>query len=99
VILNRLFKKTFEPTAGNLQVGSRTVPLLLVHHPRARRYLLRLRPNGVVRVTIPSRGSVSAARDFASRNICWLEQQLQRLAVQPKTPASWDFGMEILFRG
>ncbi len=52
-----------------------------------------------MRVTIPRRGTVSAARDFASRNISWLEQQLQRLTVQPKTPASWDFGMEILFRG
>jgi predicted metal-dependent hydrolase len=82
-----------------LQISSRSVPLLMVHHPRARRYLLRLRPDGVVRVTIPRRGTISAAKDFASRSTGWLEQQFQRLAAQPKTPAGWQIGTEILFRG
>jgi predicted metal-dependent hydrolase len=50
-------------------------------------------------VTIPRHGSISAARDFAARNIGWLEQQFQRLAAQPKTPSSWQIGTEILFRG
>jgi hypothetical protein len=31
-------------------------------------------------VTIPRNGSIRAARDFASRNVGWLEQQFQRLA-------------------
>ena len=82
-----------------MQVGSRTVPLLMVHHPRARRYLLRLRPDGTVRVTIPRRGNISAARDFASRNVGWLEQQFQRLAARPKNPDTWILGTEIHFRG
>jgi hypothetical protein len=50
-------------------------------------------------VTIPRRGTISAANDFASRNTDWLEQQFQRLAAQPKTPAIWQIGKEILFRG
>jgi predicted metal-dependent hydrolase len=75
------------------------VPLLFIHHPRARRYLLRLRPDGVARVTVPRRGSISAARDFVARNIGWLEQQIQRLAAQPKTAAEWKIGSEIYFRG
>jgi predicted metal-dependent hydrolase len=101
MILNRFFKfKTQqEPQPGALQVGSRSVPLLFVHHPRARRYLLRLRPDGIARVTIPSRGSISAARDFASRNIAWLEQQFQRLAEPPNHPVAWSPGTEIHFRG
>lgn len=82
-----------------LQVGSRAVPLLMVHHPRARRYLLRLRPDGTVRVTIPRRGTITAAMDFASRNIGWLAQQFQRLAAQPKSPVAWNLGTKILFRG
>jgi len=93
------FKKPPVPRPDALQVGSRSVPLLFVHHPRARRYLLRLRPDGVARVTIPRRGSISAARDFASRNIGWLEQQFLRLAAQPKSPAGWKVGTEIYFRG
>ena len=71
----------------------------MVHNPRARRYLLRVRPDGTVRVTIPRRGNISAARDFASRNIGWLEQQIQRMAVRPNIPVDWTLGTEILFRG
>jgi predicted metal-dependent hydrolase len=101
VIFDRIFKlkKPLEPTTNVLQIGSRAVPLLMVHHPRARRYLLRVRPDGTVRVTIPRRGNISAARDFASRNIGWLEQQIQRMAVQPNIPVDWNLGTEILFRG
>jgi predicted metal-dependent hydrolase len=101
VILSRFFKSSQPkpPATDALQVGLRAVPLLMVHHPRARRYLLRLRPDGTVRVTIPRHGSISAARDFAARNIGWLEQQFQRLAAQPKSPSGWQFGTEIFFRG
>ena len=86
-------------TTDALQVGTRTVPLLMVHHPRARRYLLRLRSDGTARVTIPRNGSIRAARDFATRNVGWLEQQFQRLAARPKIPDTWNLGTEILFRG
>ena len=59
----------------------------------------RLRPDGTARVTIPRRGTVSAAREFAARNAGWLEEQFQRLATKPKSPATWLVGTEILFRG
>jgi predicted metal-dependent hydrolase len=98
-MFGRLFTLKTEPKTDVLRVGSRSVPLLFIHHPRARRYLLRLRADGVARVTIPRRGSISAARDFAARNIAWLELQFQRLAVQPKTPVEWKTGTEIFFRG
>jgi hypothetical protein len=101
MIFNRLFriKKATEPTTHALQVGSRSVPLLMVHHARARRYLLRLRPDGTVRVTIPRRGNIKEARYFAARNINWLEEQFQGLAAQPKTPDTWGLETGILFRG
>jgi predicted metal-dependent hydrolase len=101
VIFGQLFrlKKAPKQKPHALQVGSRSVPVLMVHHPRARRYLLRLRSDGTVRVTIPRRGTISAAQEFAVRNSGWLEQQFQRLATQPKTPATWLVGSEILFRG
>jgi hypothetical protein len=101
VIPDLLFKpgKKKATATDVLQVGTRAVPLLMVHHPRARRYLLRLRPDGTVRVTIPRRGTVSAARDFVARNVGWLEQQFRHLAARPKLPAAWHVGTEILFRG
>jgi predicted metal-dependent hydrolase len=101
VMLDRIFKKKklLEPMTDALQIGSRVASLLMVHHPRARRYLLRLRSDGTVRVTIPHRGTISEARAFASRNIGWLERQFQRLAARPKTPVTWNLGTEIRFRG
>ena len=100
-MFDRLFRfsKSDQTQPDHLLVGATVVPLRLVHHPRARRYLLRLQPDGVARVTIPRRGSASAARDFAARNIGWLGEQLQRQAAQPKTPADWQIGSEIYFRG
>jgi hypothetical protein len=73
--------------------------MVLVRNPRARRYVLRLRPDGLARVTIPRGGSAAEARRFAERNRAWLEQQLQRLVAQPRRPEEWLVGTEILFRG
>lgn len=73
--------------------------MLMVHHPRARRYLLRLRPDGVARVTIPRGGTQAAARQFVARNHVWLETQFQRLQSRPRHPVSWQADSEIWFRG
>jgi predicted metal-dependent hydrolase len=82
-----------------LTAGGRRIPLALVRHPRARRYVLRLQPDGSVRITIPRGGSNAEARRFAERSQGWLERQLERLAAQPRRPAQWSVGTEILFRG
>ena len=87
------------PLPERVAVGSRQVALLLVRHPRARRYLLRLRADGTARVTIPRGGSISAAREFVQRNIPWLKKQLGRLEAHPSKPSLWSIGTEILFRG
>ena len=50
-----------------------------VRHRRARRYLLRVDPDGRVRVTIPRGGSRREADAFALRNRAWIEQQLTRV--------------------
>jgi predicted metal-dependent hydrolase len=84
---------------GILSLNGRQVPMLLVRNPKARRYVLRLRPDGTARVTIPRGGSAAEARRFAERNKDWFERQLQRQAAQPKRPAEWLAGAEILFRG
>jgi predicted metal-dependent hydrolase len=80
-------------------VGARTVPFLMVRHPRARRYLLRLLPNGTARVTIPRGGNQAEARQFVERNRDWLEQQFKRVAERPPIRREWNVGTEVLFRG
>jgi len=82
-----------------LEVGTRRVRLCFVRNRRARRYILRLRPDGTARVTVPRGGSLAEAKRFAERNIAWLEQQLLRQAMQPRRPLPWSLGTEILFRG
>ncbi len=99
-MFDRFFRlKPDLPQPDTVQIGTRSVPLLFVHNPKARRYLLRLRPDGVARVTVPRSGSISTAKDFLARNIGWLEHQIQKLESQPKTSNEWKLGTEIYFRG
>lgn len=95
-----LLNLTHPPSkCGALLVNQRPVPLVLVRNSRARRFVLRLRPDGSARVTIPRGGSEVEARRFVERNRGWLERQLQRLAQRPRPPKEWRLGMEILLRG
>ena len=82
-----------------LAAGTRRVRLCFVRNRRARRCILRLRPDGAARVTVPRGGSVAQARRFAERNVAWLERQLLRQALRPHRPAVWSPGTEIYFRG
>jgi predicted metal-dependent hydrolase len=82
-----------------LVVGSRRVQLRFERNRRARRYVLRLRPDGAARVTVPRGGSITEARRFAERNVQWLERQLLKQALRPVGPRPWTPGTEILFRG
>ena len=50
-----------------------------VRHKRARRYLLRVDPDGRVRVTIPRGGSKREAEAFAGRNVQWIASQRARV--------------------
>ena len=98
-MFDRFFKPKPEPKLDSLQIGSRSVPLVFVHNPKARRYLLRLRSDGVARVTVPRRGSIASAKEFVGHNMGWLERQIQRLEAQPKTAKEWRLGTEIYLKG
>src|SRR5215510_11397511 len=54
-------------------------PPVFVRHPRARRYVVSVREDGGVRVTLPRWGSMREARAFAGRLDEWVEKQRQRL--------------------
>ena len=62
--------------------GSRPAPVIhFVRHRRARRYVIRVRHDGQVRVTIPRGGSRREAEEFAARQSGWITRQLER--IQP----------------
>jgi predicted metal-dependent hydrolase len=46
-----------------------------IRHPRARRYVIRVRPDGSVRVTVPRSGSRRHAELFAEQQRPWIERQ------------------------
>ena len=52
---------------------------VFVRHPRARRYVVSVRADGVVRVTLPRWGSLREARAFAGEQQPWIERQRRRL--------------------
>jgi predicted metal-dependent hydrolase len=56
--------------------------LHLVRHPRARRYVIRVRSDGSVRVTIPRGGSPREARQFAERQRQWIDKHRNQVAQE-----------------
>ncbi|RPI48996.1 MAG: DUF45 domain-containing protein, partial [Acidobacteria bacterium] len=50
-----------------------------VRHPRARRYVIRVRGDGSVRITVPRGGSRRDAEVFAEQQRTWIEQQRARI--------------------
>ena len=65
---------------------SRGPQFYFVRHRRARRYLLRVEPDGRVRVTIPRGGSKREADAFALRHLEWIERQRARLPARSVLP-------------
>jgi predicted metal-dependent hydrolase len=52
---------------------------VFVRHPRARRYVIRVNSGGVLRITIPRRGSKREAQGFAFSQRAWIEKEMRRL--------------------
>lgn len=92
-------RRSSPPPGEILRVGDRVVPLEFVRHDRARRYVLRLQPDGTARVTVPRRGSLRDARAFAQSQTGWLARQLVRRDALPPPDRRWIAGTTILFRG
>jgi predicted metal-dependent hydrolase len=62
---------------------------LVIHYVRmrqARRYVMRVRPDGAVRVTIPRGGSQAEARRFADRHLDWAKRQRATAAASKRPP-------------
>lgn len=65
---------------------------------RARRYIVRVRHDGSVRVTIPRGGSRAEGARFLQRQSKWIEQERARVLEAHVTP-SWIDGATMMLRG
>ncbi len=74
-----------EPASFRVRVGLEEILVTLRRNPRARRYTLRVRAaTRDVVLTVPARGTVNEAYDFARRHADWIKLRLDRL---PRTVA------------
>lgn len=65
---------------------------------RARRYILRVRPGGGLRVTIPRGGSRAEAARFMERHTAWIGRERARV-LATGVSTEWHEGGVVLLRG
>jgi predicted metal-dependent hydrolase len=79
-----------------ITIGDESLPVEVVRHRRARRYIVRIGPMGQVRLTVPQRASIAGGLRFAERQAAWIARERLRHHVRA---APWRDGTRILFRG
>lgn len=82
-----------------IHVGSVRLPIHSRRNPRARRYLMRLRSDRSISLTIPRRGNQVEGLEFVRIRSQWIQRQLKRLEAITIPQHHWSAGTEILFRG
>jgi len=91
-----LYRRPSEPRAIEITFERATYAVRVRRHGQARRYTLRI--DGAARevvLTMPPRGSLKEARDFAQKHGGWIAARLKRLPV----PAPFVPGAEVPLRG
>lgn len=78
--------------------GFAPAPVEFVRMRRARRYVLRVRPGGQLRVTIPRGGSKAEALRFVAGQAEWIRRQRLRMAAAGAATC-WADGGALLLRG
>ena len=87
------------PTAGGVRqilVDGHAFEVQIARHRKARRYVLRLTPEGALRLTVPARASISGGLRFAERQHAWIAREWRR---QEDRAARWATGTVLWFRG
>jgi predicted metal-dependent hydrolase len=96
VQLDLPFLRTAEPQAD--PPSAEYPEIEFVRMRRARRYILRVRPGGGLRVTIPRGGSRAEATRFVQRQAAWIQRERAR-AHSAGIPVQWVPGAHVLLRG
>ena len=84
------------PTVGPPAGSEPTVDFVRMR--RARRYVLRVRSDGSVRVTVPAGGSRAEAVRFLEKHAAWVQRERLRVRSAGSTP-QWIDGATVLLRG
>ena len=93
-----------QPSPDHQTAGTAATPvdgaprIEFVRMRRARRYILRVRPDGTFRVTVPRGGSRREAEAFLFRHRRWAEKERRRVTTE-QGPRVWQPGGSVLLRG
>jgi predicted metal-dependent hydrolase len=87
--------RTEQPPAV-IEVGSRTYAVAIARHRFARRYVLRMTPEGGLRITVPRGASIAGGIAFAKRQGAWIAREQARRIVRN---GAWAHGGAVWFRG
>lgn len=95
--LRALFmRRSSEPSMITVAFEQEVIPVQLKRNAKARRYTLRIQSaTREVVLTIPPRGSLKQAREFAEKHGAWIAARLARLPV----PVPFTDGATIPLRG
>jgi predicted metal-dependent hydrolase len=91
-----LYRRTSEPSAITISFDGEVHPVRVRRHRQARRYTLRIHAaSREVVLTMPPRGSVKHAKDFALKHGAWIAARLRRLPG----PSPFTHGALLPLRG
>jgi predicted metal-dependent hydrolase len=65
------------------QLFSKIKNLIIIRHPRARRYRLAILSDGTARVTIPKYGTKKKGLEFAVENCAWIDRIREKMQSRP----------------
>lgn len=81
---------------SHLEVGPHTYAVTIARHRRARRYVLRMTPDGALRITVPRGASVAGGLTFARSQGAWIARERARRLARD---SAWDDGSLVWYRG
>ena len=84
------------PRGHQLTIAGRHVPVTIARHRRARRYVVRVSPDGALRLTVPRGASLAGGFAFAERQAEWIVREIERQRVRQQP---WVTGSRTWFRG
>jgi predicted metal-dependent hydrolase len=79
-----------------LQVGTDTYSVTIARHRRARRFVLRMKADGGLRLTVPRGASIAGGLAFAKGQGLWIARERARRA---QMAGPWTTGTLVWFRG
>ena len=81
-----------KPHSRKLTIEGQQVPVTIMRHRLARRYVVRVSPDGAgLRLTVPRGASLAGGFAFAARQAAWISREIDR---QRERHAPWGHGSQ-----